>query len=49
LFLTVAPTVVGTAETLTLVEGPPLAIPVELELLTVHEADGHLFMRYRVS
>jgi riboflavin biosynthesis pyrimidine reductase len=49
LFLTIAPTVAGTAETLTLIDGPPLPTPVELDLLTVHEADGHLFVRYRVS
>ncbi|HEX4719806.1 MAG TPA: dihydrofolate reductase family protein [Thermoleophilaceae bacterium] len=49
LFLTVAPTVAGAAERLTLVEGAPLPKPVELELVTVHEAHGHLFTRYRVS
>jgi riboflavin biosynthesis pyrimidine reductase len=49
LFLTVAPTVAGAAEKLTLVEGLPLPRPVDLELLTVHEAGGHVFMRYRVS
>lgn len=49
LFLTIAPTVAGTGEKLTIVEGPPLPETVELDLLTVHEAGGHLFMRYRVS
>jgi riboflavin biosynthesis pyrimidine reductase len=49
LFLTVAPTVAGAAEQLTVVEGLPLPKPIQLELLTVHEAGGHLFMRYRVS
>lgn len=49
LFLTVAPVVAGTAERLTLVEGPPLPTRVDLDLLSVHEAAGHLFMRYRVS
>jgi riboflavin biosynthesis pyrimidine reductase len=49
LFLTVAPTVAGSGETLTIVEGPPLPEAVDLELLTVHEAGGHLFLRYRVS
>jgi riboflavin biosynthesis pyrimidine reductase len=49
LFLTIAPTVAGSGEALTIVEGLPLPATVELELLTVHEAGGHLFMRYRVS
>ena len=49
LFLTIAPTIAGSGETLTIVEGPSLSAAVELELLTVHEAQGHLFMRYRVS
>jgi riboflavin biosynthesis pyrimidine reductase len=49
LFLTVAPTIAGPGESLTIVEGLSLAHPVELELLTAHEADGHLFLRYRVS
>lgn len=49
LFLTVAPTVAGAGEALTIVEGMPLPHPVDLELLTVHEAGGHLFTRYRVG
>jgi riboflavin biosynthesis pyrimidine reductase len=49
LFLTIAPTVAGSGEALTIVEGLPLPARVELELLTVHEAGGHLFMRYCVS
>lgn len=49
LFLTVAPTVAGAGEALTIVEGAPLPEAVTLELLTVHEAGGHLFLRYRVS
>jgi riboflavin biosynthesis pyrimidine reductase len=49
LFLTVAPTIAGAGESLTMVEGPPLPKTVDLELLTVHEADSHLFLRYRVS
>jgi len=49
LFLTIAPTVAGAGEALTIVEGAPLAEAVELELLTAHEAGGHLFLRYRVS
>src|SRR4051794_37818998 len=49
LFLTVAPTIAGAGESLTIVEGFALPGPVDLGLLTVHEADGHLFARYRVS
>jgi riboflavin biosynthesis pyrimidine reductase len=49
LFLTVAPTVAGAGEALTIVEGTALPAATDLELLTVHEADGHLFLRYRVS
>jgi 5-amino-6-(5-phosphoribosylamino)uracil reductase len=49
LFLTVAPAVAGAGEALTIVEGAVLPATVELELLSVHEAGGHLFMRYRVG
>lgn len=49
LFLTIAPTIAGPGEALTIIEGLPLADAVDLELLTVHEAGGHLFLRYRVS
>lgn len=49
LFLTIAPTVAGAGEALTIVEGIPLPAPAVLELETVHEADGHLFLRYRVG
>jgi riboflavin biosynthesis pyrimidine reductase len=49
LFLTLAPTIAGAGESLTIVEGHALPEAVELTLLTAHEADGHLFLRYRVS
>jgi riboflavin biosynthesis pyrimidine reductase len=49
LFLTVAPIVAGPGESLTIVEGLALPDAVDLELLTLHEAEGHLFLRYRVS
>jgi riboflavin-specific deaminase-like protein len=49
LFLTVAPTIAGAGETLTIVEGEPLPAPALLDLLTVHEAGGHVFMRYSVG
>jgi 5-amino-6-(5-phosphoribosylamino)uracil reductase len=49
LFLTVAPLIAGAGEALTIVEGLPLPAPETLELLTVHEARSHLFLRYRVG
>lgn len=49
LFLTVADAVAGTAEELTIVNGPPLPGPAALELLSVHESEGHLFLRYAVQ
>jgi riboflavin biosynthesis pyrimidine reductase len=47
-FLTVAPLVAGPGEVLTIVEGVALPEAVELDLLTAHEADGHVFLRYAV-
>jgi riboflavin biosynthesis pyrimidine reductase len=49
LVLTIAPTIAGPGETLTIVEGHALHEAIDMELLTVHEAGGHLFLRYRVS
>ena len=49
LFLTIAPLIAGAGEHLTIVEGLALPEAVDLELLTLHEASGHLFARYRVS
>lgn len=49
LFLTIAPTIAGAGESLTIVEGQALPEAVALELLSAHEAGGHLFLRYRVS
>jgi riboflavin biosynthesis pyrimidine reductase len=48
LFLTISPTIAGPGESLTIVEGTALPDAVELELLTAHEAGGHLFLRYGV-
>jgi riboflavin-specific deaminase-like protein len=48
LFLTVAPTIAGAGEALTIVEGAPLPAAAVLELRTAHEAGGHLFLRYLV-
>jgi riboflavin-specific deaminase-like protein len=48
LFLSVAPKLAaGTGPTV--VSGPPLDPPAEMELLTAHEAGGHLFLRYRIA
>ena len=49
LFLTIATTVAGTGEDLTIVGGPPLPAPVGLGLVSVHEAEGHLFLRYAAN
>jgi riboflavin biosynthesis pyrimidine reductase len=49
LFLTVSPLVVGGADPLTIVGGAGLPAPLDLELVWVLEADGMLFLRYRVD
>jgi riboflavin biosynthesis pyrimidine reductase len=49
LFLTIAPAVAGAGEALTIVEGDALPAPSSLELKSVHEAAGHLFLRYLVA
>lgn len=49
LFLTIATTVAGTGEELTIVDGAPLPAPVDMELVSVHEAEGHLFLRYAAN
>ena len=46
LFLAVGPQLAG-GEPKTIVDGLPLAAPEGLELVTVHEAEGQLFLRYR--
>jgi riboflavin-specific deaminase-like protein len=48
LFLTMNPKVVGGAAALTIVAGRELVDPVELDLVSVAEADGELFTRWRV-
>ena len=48
LFLSVAPKLAaGTGPTI--VSAPPLEPPAEAELVTAHEAGGHLFLRYRLA
>jgi riboflavin-specific deaminase-like protein len=48
LFLSLAPKLAGGEEP-TIVSGPPLGPPVEMELVSVLHAGGHLFLRYRVA
>jgi riboflavin-specific deaminase-like protein len=48
LFLTVAPRLAGGAEAPSIVEGPPQADLVEMDLVWVLEAEGELFVRYRI-
>jgi 5-amino-6-(5-phosphoribosylamino)uracil reductase len=47
LHLVIAPKVAGGVDPLTIVTGPPLDPPAELELLSLHESGGYLFLRYR--
>ena len=49
LFVTVANTVAGTGEDLTIVAGDPLPAPVGLGLVSVHESEGHVFLRYAAN
>ncbi len=48
LFLSLAPRIAGGGDAPTIVEGMPLAELMELELVWVLEAEGELFMRYRI-
>jgi riboflavin biosynthesis pyrimidine reductase len=48
LFLTVAPKLAGGTPEITIVAGPTLPRPVELEVVNCHEAAGSLYLRYRV-
>jgi riboflavin biosynthesis pyrimidine reductase len=48
LFLAVEPKIAGGGDEPTIVGGPPLAPPGRLELVWILEADGALFLRYRV-
>lgn len=47
LFLTVAPKLVGGTPEISIVAGPPLSAPAELDLVTCLEAGGSLYLRYR--
>jgi riboflavin biosynthesis pyrimidine reductase len=47
LHLVIAPKLVAGPDPLTIVTGAALDPPAELELLTLHESGGYLFLRYR--
>ena len=49
LFLTLHPKIAGGAATLTIVAGRELAVPAELELMSLAEGGGDVFTRWRVS
>jgi riboflavin-specific deaminase-like protein len=49
LFLCVSPRIGGDPAQPATVEGPALPAAVDMELLTLHEADEHLFFRYRLQ
>jgi riboflavin biosynthesis pyrimidine reductase len=49
LFLTRASKLVGSADAPTILEGPPLAEPLELELVSVLRDGAYLFLRYRLG
>jgi riboflavin biosynthesis pyrimidine reductase len=49
LFLCLSPRIAGEPDQPASLEGVALAAPVDLDLLTLHEAEDHLFFRYRVQ
>ena len=49
LFLTLSPKLAGGMEPLTILQGPPMPEPAELDLVWVLEAGGALFLRYRLT
>jgi riboflavin biosynthesis pyrimidine reductase len=48
LFLSVEPKLAGGGKAPTIVGAPPLSQPGRLELMSLHEGNGALFLRYRV-
>jgi riboflavin-specific deaminase-like protein len=48
LFLAVEPKLAGGGDAPTIVGPPPLAVPERLQLISILEGDGALFLRYRV-
>ena len=49
LHLVYGPKLAGGPDPLTILSGPPLRPPIDLELLSVHESGGYLFTRYGVG
>jgi riboflavin-specific deaminase-like protein len=49
LHLVIAPKLAGGDDPLTIVTGPAFDPPLDVELLTLHEAGGYLFTRYAVK
>jgi riboflavin-specific deaminase-like protein len=49
LFLTISPKLAGGMDPLTILQGPPMPEPAELELVWLLEAGGALFLRYRLT
>jgi riboflavin-specific deaminase-like protein len=49
LFLTRAPKLAGSGDEPTILEGPPLMEPLDLELVSVLHGGGYLFLRYRLG
>ena len=49
LHLVIAPKLAGGHDPLTVLSGPALAPPLDLDLLSLHESGGYLFARYRVA
>jgi riboflavin biosynthesis pyrimidine reductase len=48
LHLVYAPKLAGGQDPLTILSGPELDPPIDLELITLHESGGYLFSRYAV-
>jgi riboflavin biosynthesis pyrimidine reductase len=48
-FVTIGPKLVGGEDPLTIVKGPAFSQAVMLELRSLAEIEGELFLRYRVS
>lgn len=49
LFLTVSPKLAGGTDPLTILQGPPMPEPEDVELVWALEADAALFLRYRLT
>ena len=49
LHLVIATKLAGGADPITVVTGPALEPPFELEVLSLHESGGYLFLRYRIG